>query len=181
LELTQDLLKKIVDYNEVTGELTWKERHASDFPFLEEKAEWLCKRFNSRFIGKPAFSEPSGKGYTRARLFGKYYLSHRIIWFYKTGEWPEEIDHINHDKVDNRWMNLRNVSHADNLKNKPRQRNNTSGHTGVHLCLDTNKYRAKIAIDGKKKCLGRFSTLEKAAAAYEEARMKYGYHPNHAK
>ncbi|WP_428999737.1 HNH endonuclease signature motif containing protein [Stenotrophomonas maltophilia] len=47
------------------------------------------------------------------------YRQHRLAWLYMTGQWPSgEIDHINHDRSDNRWHNLRDVSHQANQQNR---------------------------------------------------------------
>ena len=48
----------------------------------------------------------------------KTYAQHRVIWLYMTGEWPsEDVDHINLDPSDNRWENLRQVTHSENCRN----------------------------------------------------------------
>mgnify|MGYP000170753798 CR=1 FL=1 len=50
---------------------------------------------------------------------GSHYKPHQIIWMYMTGGWPKcEIDHINQNKADNRWHNLRDVSHKVNCDNR---------------------------------------------------------------
>jgi hypothetical protein len=58
-------------------------------------------------------------GYVYLYVDGKQYAAHRIIWKLHTGEDPiEVIDHINGDKSDNRIVNLRDVSHLENARNR---------------------------------------------------------------
>jgi hypothetical protein len=135
-----------------------------------------------RFAGKLAFTSRMGpNGYYQARLAGNHYLVHRLIWKMVYGHDPDVIDHINGDKGDNRLSNLRNVDSVLNARNKPRLCNNTSGHTGVHFCRRTGRWRAEMRVDGKNIRLGRFDTLEAASAARREAALAHGFHKNHGR
>jgi hypothetical protein len=60
----------------------------------------------------------NGFGYLRITVLGKSYYAHRLAWFYMNGEWPDQIDHINGIKSDNRIENLRNVTVQQNNQNK---------------------------------------------------------------
>lgn len=47
------------------------------------------------------------------------YKYHRIVWLWVTGKWPRgNIDHIDKDAMNNRWSNLRDVTHKENMSNK---------------------------------------------------------------
>lgn len=110
-------------------------------------------------------------------ICGKSYMAHRVAYFLATGEDPygKVIDHINGDKSDNRFSNLRLVSHKDNVQNiKKYSRNSASGILGAHL-MPNGRYRAEICVNGKQMRLGSFSTAEEAHARYLEA--KDMYHP----
>ena len=46
--------------------------------------------------------------YLVTKVNGEKVRLHRLIYFYMTGEWPDCIDHINGNSLDNRWENIRN-------------------------------------------------------------------------
>ena len=119
-------------------------------------------------------------GYIRMKVGGKLYLAHRLAFLYMTGKWPEDqVDHINHIRDDNRWCNLREVSHQENHKNQSKPKSNTSGVTGVCWCKRYKKWKAQIKVEGKVKNLGSFTSKEDATKARKEAEIKYGFHDNH--
>jgi organic radical activating enzyme len=91
------------------------------------------------------------------------------------GETPKNlvIDHINRDRLDNRSENLRMTSFTVNGYNKGKQSNNTSGVVGVSYDKERNKWAAHIKLDGNKKFLGRFDSLEDARLRREEAEIEY--------
>ena len=80
-------------------------------------------------------------------------------------EETEEVDHINGDKKDNRWSNLRLASHAENNQNKPLSTSkNTSGIKGVSFHKTTGRWQVS--------CYATFSDreiAEKAALAARKA------------
>ena len=119
-------------------------------------------------------------GYRRICINGRYCLTARLIWLYAKGEWPANIDHINHERSDNRLCNLRSVTNAENHRNKSKFSNNTSGVSGVGWCKQTNKWRARIKVGGRRIHLGLFTHMADAITARAAAKVKYGYHPNHA-
>jgi len=111
------------------------------------------------------------KGYYRVVLNGKKYYLHRLLAeaFIPNPENKPEVDHIDGNKQNNCLSNLRWCTHAENMRNRKKHRNNTSGYTGVTFHKAKGKWQAYISIDGKQKHLGLFHTKEEAAAAYEEA------------
>jgi hypothetical protein len=68
----------------------------------------------------------------RIQINGKTYQAHRLAFLYMTGKFPpDEVDHINHEPSDNRFVNLRQVTRLENLRNQSLSKNNKSGFTGV--------------------------------------------------
>ena len=100
-------------------------------------------------------------------------LHHRICVLLHTGEWPElSVDHINHVKTDNRWCNLRQVTHSQNLANRPVKLNNT-GYRGV-IQFSPARWRAQIngGTAAVKRYLGTFYCPREAAMAYNYAALE---------
>lgn len=112
------------------------------------------------------------KGYVRVRLLGYEFKAHRLAWLLTYGMWPTaEIDHINGCPSDNRIMNLRDVSVAENGWNRAKaMRNNKTGVLGV--CEMNGKFVAQIGVDGKRVRLGAYDTVEEATAAYGKAKAE---------
>jgi hypothetical protein len=98
---------------------------------------------------------------------GVRYQANRLAWLYVYGQWPvDEVDHVNRDFIDKRISNLREASHAENMRNKNLHSNNKSGFKGVHWHAQSKKWRAQIKRDGKARSLGLYSTPEQAYEAY---------------
>lgn len=115
-------------------------------------------------------------GYIRIGYKKKGYQAHRLAWLFTHGKWPkDQIDHINHNRADNRIVNLREADGALNMMNMsgPR-RSNRTGLLGVSAPI-YGRYRASIFRGRKKIDLGTYSTPEEAHAAYLEAKL--AYHP----
>lgn len=122
-------------------------------------------------------------GYVRIRYNCVLLLAHRIIWEMHNGKIPEgmEIDHINHDRSDNRIENLRLASRLENSKNTSLLKRNKSGRVGVCWRKKEKKWHATIYDKGKSVHLGLFSSIDDAIMAREQAEAKLGYHENHGK
>jgi hypothetical protein len=122
------------------------------------------------------------KGYLYIGLAGRSYASHRLTFLYMIGEFPpEEVDHINRNRLDNRWDNLRPATHSENNRNKRINRNNTSGKMGVVWHKRKQRWEARISSNDIRRCLGYFDKLDDAIAAREKAERELGYHENHGK
>lgn len=95
------------------------------------------------------------------------------MWLYVYGKWPDQIDHVNGKKDDNRIINLRETDHSGNQCNRFVQANNTSGYKGVNFHLRWKKWQARIGYGKKRVHLGYFQTKEEVYAAYCAAAPKY--------
>jgi len=81
-----------------------------------------------------------------------------------------QVDHINHDTLDNRKSNLRLVNYQQNQFNQmSHNKNKTSQYKGVSYDRTMHKWRTRICKDGVRYFLGRFKNEKKAAMAYNEA------------
>lgn len=101
-------------------------------------------------------------GYLILKIKKNQFKAHRIAWFLYYGVMPTmELDHINHDRLDNRICNLREVSRADNNRNERWKENAVTGVRGVHYDSKTKGLLARYTtrICGKAY---RFRTLEEA-------------------
>lgn len=138
------------------------------------------KMWNTRFAGKEAFTSKNGKGYRSGGIFYLIFDAHLVAWAIATGAWPTlHIDHINGDKADNRFANLREVTNAENLKNKSLYANNTSGQVGVHR--EGGRWSARISVRGVYRRIGNFASFEEACQARKNAEAALGYHANHGR
>ena len=158
--LTYDRANELFRYEPSSGHLIWKV---------------------GRNIGQRAGTLRKTMGYRQVKVIGTCYNEHRIIMLIVHGDLPEgmQVDHINHDKGDNRLVNLRFATQTQNGRNAKLHVTNTTGVTGVIYNKKYAKYRAQINIKDKCKYLGQYDTLEEAASAREEANIKYGFHKNH--
>ena len=148
--LTHEQLKEYIRYDQVTGVFTRLKSH----------------RTNSIAVIKTCANH--GSGYFSIGLFGKMYLAHRLAWCLVHGDWPkEQLDHINRDKIDNRIVNLRDATSAQNIRNVGVRSSNTSGFRGVGYHKESCKWRAQICTNGKRICLGLYRTAEQASEVYE--------------
>jgi hypothetical protein len=115
-------------------------------------------------------------------MLGSFLLAHRVIWAIVYGEWPEQVDHINGNRADNRIANLRAATSASNSRNMARSRLNSSGVSGVRWNRVEQRWHVVIcAAANQRKFIGQFKTFEDAVAARKEAEQQFGYHPNHGR
>jgi hypothetical protein len=97
----------------------------------------------------------------------KPYRACRLAYFYMTGQWPDGmVDHINMDRSDDRWSNLRPATASQNFGNQTKYRNNKSGLKGVCWHKRDQHWRAQGQLSGKKYVLGSFNCPAAAHLAY---------------
>lgn len=122
------------------------------------------------------------QGYISIRIDKKSYKAHRLAWVIMTGEWPEnQVDHINHIRDDNRWVNLREATNQENQQNASVRSDNVSGVPGVFWENSHGKWVAQIKANKKRRHLGYFDDKFEAICARLSANNKYGFHTNHGK
>lgn len=135
-----------------------------------------------RSDGREAFTYVHDNGYRRGYIRGRRYYGHRVAWAIYFSQWPSKsIDHINHDRQDNRISNLREADHKTNGRNRKLSCNNSSGHTGVGWVNRVGLWQARIKINGKLKNLGHYARIEDAITARRRAERELGFHINHGR
>lgn len=111
-------------------------------------------------------------GYITTRLYNerKQIRLHRLLM-----NFPDKmvVDHINHNKLDNRKCNLRICFQKENASNKSKSKNNTSGVTGVCWHKKAKKWHSQIKHNRKNIHLGLFDNFDDAVKARREAEEKY--------
>ena len=157
-DLTQSILKEYLRYDDTSGEMVWiKNTHPT-----------------KNLIGRIAGGVSKRDSHKHIRLLGVLYVTHHLVWLYKTGKLPVgHIDHIDHNEQNNRFSNLREVTQAENNKNQSKRKDNTTGYVGGGYIKDRQAYKATISKDGKLHYLGYFKTFEEAKNARIEAEKKY--------
>ena len=151
--ISQERLKAILKFDPDTGYFTWLIRPCHPIP----------KNSIAGF--------KNSNGYWEIGVDHNYYRAHRLAWFYITGEWPLQIDHINGIRSDNRFSNLRICDNSLNQQNiKKATRSNGSKLLGAFK--NGNRWMSRILANGKRHYLGSFQTKEEAHAAYIEAKRR---------
>lgn len=161
-EINQDTLRKWFIYNPITG-------------------EWLHKHTTLNGVKNSIATIKASTGYLVIQIGDKQYLAHRMAFIYMNGALPLVTDHINHNRHDNSWCNLRNVDNTENCLNTSISKNNTTGVLGVSYRKKTDDFRAYITVNHKQIHLGVFKSINEAKLAREEANIKYKFHDNHGK
>lgn len=151
--ITQYRLKEVIHYDPETGIMKWIFHH--------QRPDMLQKKLGSIDSG----------GYVKVWIDHNQYRVHRLAFLYMNGSIPKLVDHINGNRSDNRWINLRESNKSENAQNMKRaKKDSTTGFLGVHV--SRNKFTASIITGGKNKYLGSFDTPEKAHESYLTEKRK---------
>lgn len=134
--MDQKRLKELLHYDPATGVFTWI----------------VSPRANVKAGDRAGHTRKKDGRIDRVviRIDGSIYYAHRLAWLYIKGKWPKkEIDHKNVDATDNRFTNLRDVSHAVNMDNRKRaQKNSLTGFLGVTRNTHGKKFTARLQCNG---------------------------------
>lgn len=150
-KITQDFVKSILHYDLNTGVFTW------------------LVDYKRRKRGSIASCHEKGR-YSRINMCKTYYLCHRLAFLWMTGSFPDDcVDHINHIKDDNRWVNLRSCSGQQNQGNQKIKKGGSSIFKGVSWSSRDKIWRAQIRVDSKNIYLGSFDCEKEAAKVYNAA------------
>ena len=167
-----DVLRQLLRYEPETGKLFWRPRGEEWF-----RTRVAMKIFDANFAGREAGGLDKD-GYIRIKLFQTRLVAHRVVWAVYHGSWPVGVlDHIDGNRTNNRVENLRDVTNAENLRNRHSSRSST-GIRGVYPYGKSGKYVAYIGVAGGNRRLGCFGNIEDAVAARHAAELVYGYRQN---
>ena len=176
-EITTELVKELLNYDQDTGLFTWSSRDRRWF-----KSEGSFKSWNTRYAGSVAGNVWKGvRGYPTLRLtlFGEKWLAHRVAFLWMAEDLPDQVDHKNRNSLDNRWENLCASSQEENMKNRSMKSNNTSGVTGVCWDKSNSKWKVQVKLSGELKHLGYFTDLSEAERVVKAFRVENGFSVGH--
>ena len=108
--LTRKYLRSLIRYYPSTGKFVWRAR-----PIKNARADqW----WNTKWAGKPCGTwRPDG--YLQIYIDHVAWRAHRLAFIYMLDRLPAiDVDHINRNRSDNRWKNLREASRSQNLCNR---------------------------------------------------------------
>lgn len=158
-KLTYEDVAQLLHYDPETGVITWR---VSRGPVLAgAEAGW------------------ADAGRRRIEILGHKFWAHRVAWLLHYREWPStHLDHINGVANDNRIANLREATLAQNAQNRKRNKNNTSGHTGVYWSVGQKVWVAMLCVNSRLKHLGCYAEKQAAIDAHAAAKAKHHtFHP----
>lgn len=146
------------------------ERIHERLEYLPDVGHLLRKyRYREYDIGSRA-EYIDGHGYFVVSIDGISIGAHILGWALYHNQWPENIiDHINRIKLDNRISNLRDITIAENNRNRPLQRNNTTGFAGISYDPRRQKFYAKLKLNHKTIHLGTYEDINEAVLARDMA------------
>lgn len=147
------------------------------YDYRDGRLSWRATKQGRRKNGSAGWTGTSG--YRKLKVGGSEYYAHRVIWKMVYGTDPDQIDHINGSRLDNRLCNLRSTDVTGNNRNMKRFCTNKSGHSGVYWDRSRDKWAVEIFENNKKKHLGRYDAKADAIAARKAAEAELGYHQNH--
>lgn len=160
--LTADEARKVLNYNEVTG-------------------EFHCKVRMGRMMPGARAGRTNKDGHRTITLFRERYYEHRLAVLIMTGAWPVGlVEHANVDPGFNAYTNLRPATQSQNMANTKVRKHNSTGYMGV-IKLPASKrtsehpYRAEIQHEGNRVAVSGLECPVQAAFAYKTmADMLFG-------
>lgn len=156
-EITHDELCRMLDYDHMSGRFFWRVNRRPGIKPSDEAGHRSIRPHHDRWV---------------IGINGRRYLRSRLAWFWVTGNWPRlHIDHSDGDTLNDRWTNLREATHSQNLANAAKPKCGNSPLKGVSE--KRGRYLAHIGFEGRQVHLGTFNSAEEAHAAYMKAAREF--------
>lgn len=145
--ITQEYLRSIIDYDPGTGFFSAKTR-------LSKSVKIGARLGHSR-----------KDGYVQIGVCGERFLAHQLAFLWMLGFMPDQVDHSDRDRSNNKWDNISPATYSENSSNTGVSRNNKLRVKGVHR-HSNGKFRAMICRNSKSIHLGYFNNCDDAHNAY---------------
>lgn len=163
---TVEFLRDVLDYGAETGVFKWKKTLSQRNP-----------------AGNVAGTHDS-MGYVTITVQRVLWRGHRLAWYMMTGESPTIVDHINGDRRDNRFCNLRAATCGQNRANQKVRKDSASGLKGIRKMKERPVWVVRITHARKHHNIGKFKCLGQAIKAHrlaaEKLQGEYAYHLSRA-
>ena len=158
-------LKRVFRYDRQSGHFHWKIRTFGGSRQINPGDIAGSRNGHGYIVIK--YTDPDGSFHQ--------WPAHRLAWWFIKDAVPEELDHKNGKRDDNRWGNLRVVSKSQNQQNPVNKlrSDNKSGHRGVSWRPDAERWYARIRLNGRYIHLGSFTDIDEAVAARKQAERRY--------
>ncbi len=148
--VTQQRLQEVLSYDSETGLFTWL----------------VSTSFRIKVGDIAGCPDKNGQiNYNGIRIDSKLYDAHRLAFLYMTGEWPEVVDHINGNGLDNKWSNLRSVTQSVNTINKHTPVRSSTGYRGIYPGKKLGSFQVRVDRNQRRYNIGTFETLQQAIEA----------------
>lgn len=157
--LTVEKIREYLNYDLETGILIWKKKSAR----------------NTNIGDRTGSLKPNGYRYIRFDNFEC--LEHRLIWFGMTGEWPNKeynIDHIDLNKSNNVWTNLRKVTITENNLHAVARITSKTGFRGIKEIRKSGRYLARIMVNKQEIYIGSYNSIDAAVSARNLKALELG-------
>ena len=158
----------------------WLDHIKNNYTYDREKGQVFNNRLGQRLL------KPDNHGYLRLNVPvpPKYrrLAMHHLVWFFEYGVWPtSQLDHIDGNKVNNHFTNLRLVTMRENVRFYQKSKKTSSKYHGVSWSNCRKMWAAYIHMNKRDKFLGRFECELEAARAYDKALVGLGLDPVNVK
>ena len=138
------------------------------FSYADGRLTWIKKSTRRPYRVGTIAGTLRPDGYREIKVYGFEHLAHRLIWSFHHGVITGEqvVDHISHNRSDNRIENLQLLTPRPVAK-KSRRKRPEQLNMPVGVDFRCGRYAARLTLDGRLKQVGTFDTVDGAVAALE--------------